>query len=372
MSNPQNNSFTQNGISIGVPPGNISAYLGTIDPSGWVIADGVERLNTYGLYNNLEPMQIYSPEFVSNSPLLISYKYYKISFISGGSNNEFRFKRFFFYNETQNGRNSYDAQPTNFKIGRNSTISYKNNNNTAVVTSNEFTGFHGYATAIGSPGSLVNMYFSYTSGLKLSSFQLTLPKDPTAITAVYNITGFIIYGSNTETNYTNDDTDSTGWVNILTGINVSYPYPAYEGDLRTYFSNRYGVTYIPPNLSAAFLRGVGTNKYSTSNNTSLKSFQQMGLLDHTHSASSAAHNHSKAVDQTTATYSLRAGSTAEVTSQTTDTTGDEVNIVGYYHALTTHGTSLNTIGVTVGLMTGDYAASEMRPYNYGVNWIIKL
>ena len=46
-------SFTINEITANPPVGSFNAYLGTVDPSGWVICDGVERDNSTGLYNTL-------------------------------------------------------------------------------------------------------------------------------------------------------------------------------------------------------------------------------------------------------------------------------------------------------------------------------
>ena len=51
-------SFLYNGISVVPPTGSIIAYLGTTDPSGWVLMDGVTRTNTNGMYNGLLNMGI--------------------------------------------------------------------------------------------------------------------------------------------------------------------------------------------------------------------------------------------------------------------------------------------------------------------------
>ena len=46
--------FNYNGHSASNPPGSISAYLGTSDPDGWIICDGVQRTNgSDGRYNRL-------------------------------------------------------------------------------------------------------------------------------------------------------------------------------------------------------------------------------------------------------------------------------------------------------------------------------
>ena len=51
------NIYTYNGISVIPPTGSIIAFLGTVDPNGWVIMDGLPRVNT-GQYNNLLLMNI--------------------------------------------------------------------------------------------------------------------------------------------------------------------------------------------------------------------------------------------------------------------------------------------------------------------------
>jgi microcystin-dependent protein len=50
-------AYTNLGISSLYPTGAIASYLGTSDPSGWVICDGLVRTNT-GIYNNLLNMSI--------------------------------------------------------------------------------------------------------------------------------------------------------------------------------------------------------------------------------------------------------------------------------------------------------------------------
>ena len=52
-------SFTKNNITILAPIGAIAPYLGTSDPGGWIICDGVQRTNgTDGRYNSLITMGI--------------------------------------------------------------------------------------------------------------------------------------------------------------------------------------------------------------------------------------------------------------------------------------------------------------------------
>lgn len=49
-------SFTYTGFSISAPVGTIVSYLGTSDPSGWIICDGVQRTGGAGRYKELFPI----------------------------------------------------------------------------------------------------------------------------------------------------------------------------------------------------------------------------------------------------------------------------------------------------------------------------
>ena len=52
-------SYNIDGVSNILPVGAIMQYLGTTDPSGWVVCDGVARVNS-GLYNNLINAKMYN------------------------------------------------------------------------------------------------------------------------------------------------------------------------------------------------------------------------------------------------------------------------------------------------------------------------
>ena len=47
-------SFTYNGFSISTPVGTIVSYLGTTDPNGWIICDGIQRTGGNGRYKELK------------------------------------------------------------------------------------------------------------------------------------------------------------------------------------------------------------------------------------------------------------------------------------------------------------------------------
>ena len=49
-------SFTYTGFSISAPVGTIASYMGTTDPNGWIICDGVQRNGGAGKYKELFPI----------------------------------------------------------------------------------------------------------------------------------------------------------------------------------------------------------------------------------------------------------------------------------------------------------------------------
>jgi len=166
--------------------------------------------------------------------------------------------------------------------------------------------------------------------------------------------------------------DPSGWV-IADGV-ARPDNTIYNNLINMVIGTRLNGNYTPPNLSAAFLRGIGTNIYNASNNTSLKTFQEMGILPHTtHAASSAAHTHNTvSAPHHPGVYSLAI--TGTLTIARVDATASEVNLVNNFTDLTTTPTSTVTVPITVSNMTGvdAYTATEIRPYNYGVYWVIKL
>jgi microcystin-dependent protein len=73
------------GIDVTAPIGSINSYMGTSDPDGWVICDGVTRANN-GIYNNLLNMLIGSgtPGTTSN-PTLYTPPNLKTRYLRGGT-----------------------------------------------------------------------------------------------------------------------------------------------------------------------------------------------------------------------------------------------------------------------------------------------
>jgi len=153
-----------------------------------------------------------------------------------------------------------------------------------------------------------------------------------------------------------------------------------DGVQRTNTDNRYntlislgigsgtpGNSYTPPTLNAAFLRGTGTDSTSTYSGPSLKAFQEQQIIDHGHSFGNHAHT---TVDSTTKSYGLAV--TGKNTGRGFDATVNEYNIRNNWLKLndaTTTSVQLTAETYSVRNPTG---GDETRPYNYGVNWILKL
>ncbi len=143
-----------------------------------------------------------------------------------------------------------------------------------------------------------------------------------------------------------------------------------NGVLRTVSDNRYSKistmcgsgnanSYTPPNLNAAFLRGTGTSpvlQNVTYTGTTLKTFSNHATQTHNHGISDPGHGHYINVIQT-----IQHGAFAG-----TNTFAPDGPLTG---TGSTHG---NFTGITIQNSTTWTDNNETRPYNYGVNWIIKL
>ncbi len=125
-------------------------------------------------------------------------------------------------------------------------------------------------------------------------------------------------------------------------------------------------SYTPPNLSAAFLRGA-TAAGATYVGPSVNAFQDQQIINHGHSFGSHTH------------VSLNTGTTyyaPRVTNSNTpagfDATVGEYNVRNNWLALTNTSTGSATLTAGNASVTNVTTGAETIPYNYGVNWIIKL
>jgi microcystin-dependent protein len=79
-------TFLYNNHSVTPPPGSVISYIGTIDPDGWVICDGVNRTVSDGRFIYLAPLLNTALGVLTNTSNSITPPNLKSKFIYGGSN----------------------------------------------------------------------------------------------------------------------------------------------------------------------------------------------------------------------------------------------------------------------------------------------
>jgi microcystin-dependent protein len=124
--------------------------------------------------------------------------------------------------------------------------------------------------------------------------------------------------------------------------------------------------YTPPDFKGAFLRGTGTAGMNglyvgpnlTRNGGTPNSYQDMGVLQHGHSVSDPGHTH---YYETPNELSVQSGSHTQCWVRTRS---------GFNTGHSYTGISIGTSSVNT--QAAYYSNTETRPYNCGVNWILKL
>jgi microcystin-dependent protein len=177
------------------------------------------------------------------------------------------------------------------------------------------------------------------SGFYIIDSKFVCGAQPGTITAYVGSTdppGWVIMDGTLRTN------NSDGRYNRLAGLSIGNGGTGTEN-------------YTPPDYRNAFLRGTGTsNVYNgtTYAGASINTAQQARLENHAHGVNDPGHTHS-----TTHLYEV-----FNSVSATSYLSGGDGN--------STQGTTVsnNTTGISVNLTGG----AETRPYNYTVNWILKL
>jgi hypothetical protein len=126
--------------------------------------------------------------------------------------------------------------------------------------------------------------------------------------------------------------------------------------------------YTPPNYQGAFLRGAGSNGNYTG--PSVNASQNHATQTHSHVVTDPGHSH---------TFH----NFADDENNDNNTTGGlnyfgwkSVNIMTKDSVIPRNYSIVNiantTTGITINNSTTSVDQNETRPYNYGVNWIIKL
>jgi microcystin-dependent protein len=137
----------------------------------------------------------------------------------------------------------------------------------------------------------------------------------------------------------------------------------------TFGSGNNSTTFNLPNYQGAFLRGTGTTgDYS---GPSLNTSQTHATQTHTHTASSSVTDPGHSHSQTTANddFNGSGGGGYPLNSNPSFAPYDSAGVRTW--ANINSSTTGVTVATTVGNSTTSVNANETRPYNFGVNWIIK-
>ena len=123
--------------------------------------------------------------------------------------------------------------------------------------------------------------------------------------------------------------------------------------------------YTPPNYQGAFLRGTGNQTYGkVYQGPSLKQLQGDDFTSHNHTATDSGHYHTYG----DVNSKLRVES---LSMQTNDSARKEYVQTSSFNA-SIYTFSDNTGSGRAVISVGSTGGTETRPFNYGVNWIIKL
>ena len=190
------------------------------------------------------------------------------------------------------------------------------------------------------------------------------------------------------------NSDPPGWV-IADGVQRDNSSGIYTNLYNLGVGTISTTYYTPPNYKGAFLRGTGNlSQDSSFLGPALNTFQNMGVVSHTHGVSDPGHTHGAYQDghghgindpghrhmlDVTTGNKYGGGSGRQVIQVTTTEYGIDttyattgISIQGAQPTVYVNGafTGINTTNTPV--VSGSYSNTETRPFNYGVNWIIKL
>jgi microcystin-dependent protein len=161
-------------------------------------------------------------------------------------------------------------------------------------------------------------------------------------------------------------TDPVGWV-ICDGQPRAIGDSRYINVVSLGIGSSAGGNYTPPNLRGSFLRGIGTvGNYS---GAVFKGFQEQQIVNHGHAI--GGHTHTPLSFGNTF-YAFRINTAGSNTANSIDNTANEPNIINNGFTLNSQNTGSGSLVTTNSVAAGVTFGTETRPYNYGVNWILKL
>uniref|UniRef100_A0A6C0I3W6 Phage tail collar domain-containing protein n=1 Tax=viral metagenome TaxID=1070528 RepID=A0A6C0I3W6_9ZZZZ len=149
--------------------------------------------------------------------------------------------------------------------------------------------------------------------------------------------------------------------------------------------------YTPPNLSAAFLRGAGSQTYNSvtyNGSATINTFQGHAIQQHTHTLTDPGHTHTQQPHSHTITktsdgytnkqyYQAQGGGRIICNAfNYTDTFSSFLSNFGYSMNATTATNQTSTTQISIGdisnVIINNIDTDETYPFNFSVNWIIQL
>jgi microcystin-dependent protein len=174
-------------------------------------------------------------------------------------------------------------------------------------------------------------------------------------------------------------TDPSNWL-ICDGRAVNrISYKNLFSTIDTKFgSGDNSTTFNIPNYKGAFLRGTGTDPTSTYTGPSINTSQHMGIMQHNHDINDPEHTHTDSghTHRLDVHYNY---DDCDSNQHVIGNTWEDHWGVDHPQMYTDSGKaniSSNSTGITiksnsVTSTTTSYGTTETRPYNYGINWIIR-
>jgi hypothetical protein len=175
--------------------------------------------------------------------------------------------------------------------------------------------------------------------------------------------------------------DPTGWV-ICDGIvRTDGAAGKYTALINMGIGTGPTANYTPPDYRGAFLRGAGTGTNASYAGPAVKASQAHATQTHSHGISNFAHTHSLSAHthtiEHTHTYPTTGGvANGQGGAWNSGFDGNSTKTSSQPSNASSGGPSTDTTGQatqtpTIDNSTTSVNANETRPFNYGVNWILK-
>jgi hypothetical protein len=166
--------------------------------------------------------------------------------------------------------------------------------------------------------------------------------------------------------------DPPGWI-IANGISRTDNI-IYNNLINLGIGSRNGANYNPPNLNAAFLRGVGTNTYNgityNDDGQTINTYNSDKFQKHSHAATQVSHYHTNNTTSSTDLSRISGEKGIGVQDGTNTNANDSNYTPGQVNLGEVVDFDLNPVSPVT---TIDYTGgTETSPFCYGVSWAIKI